>query len=78
MTRPDKDENLDRDVIDRFGREWADFDYSELDTEESPDVQFKAYFSPIDLAQFNRESAVAADFGAVSGRWCPRLLPYFF
>lgn len=34
MTRPDKDENLDRDVIDRFGREWADFDYSELDTEE--------------------------------------------
>jgi SAM-dependent methyltransferase len=77
VTRSDKDENLDQDVIDGFGREWAAFDYAENDTKEALDTQFKAYCSPIDLAQFNSESAVAADIGAGSGRWSERLLPYF-
>jgi SAM-dependent methyltransferase len=36
-----------------------------------------AYCTPIDLSQFNGKSSVAADFGAGSGRWASRLLPYF-
>lgn len=77
MIRPDNDENLDQDVIDGFGREWASFDYAKTNAKEALDNQFKAYCSPIDLAQFNSESAVAADIGAGSGRWSERLLPYF-
>jgi SAM-dependent methyltransferase len=41
------------------------------------DSQFLAYCTPIDLSQFNAKSSVAADFGAGSGRWASRLLPYF-
>jgi len=77
VIRPDKDENIDQDVIDGFGHEWADFDYAELDTKDALDNQFKAYCSPVDLTQFNRKVAVAADFGAGSGRWSALLLPYF-
>jgi SAM-dependent methyltransferase len=77
VIRSDKDENLDQDVIDGFGREWAAFDYVKTNAKEALDNQFKAYCSPIDLAQFNSESAVAADIGAGSGRWSERLLPYF-
>jgi SAM-dependent methyltransferase len=77
VTRSEKDENLDQDVIDGFGREWAAFDYAKTNAKEALDTQFKAYCSPIDLAQFNSESAVAADIGAGSGRWSERLLPHF-
>ena len=42
MIQSDKDENLDQDVIDGFGREWAAFDYAENDTKEALDTQFKA------------------------------------
>ena len=77
MIRSDKDENLDQDVIDGFGREWAAFNYTNTNAKEALDAQFKAYCSPIDLAKFNSESAVAADIGAGSGRWSERLLPYF-
>lgn len=31
----------------------------------------------MDLDQFNAEFDVAADFGAGSGRWTARLVPYF-
>ena len=77
MNRSNKDENLDQDVIDGFGREWAAFDYAQNNAKEALDAQFKAYCSPIDLAKFDNESAVAADIGAGSGRWSERLLPYF-
>ena len=77
MSQQDKDENLDQGVIDGFGHEWAAFDYAEADTREALDAQFKAYCSPIDLAQFNPSTSIAADFGAGSGRWSARLLPYF-
>ena len=72
-----KDENLDQEVIDSFGHEWAAFDYAESETDEALDSQFLAYCTPIDLSQFNAKSSVAADFGAGSGRWASRLLPYF-
>ena len=77
MGQRDKDENLDQNVIDSFGHEWAAFDYSETETNEALDAQFRAYCEPIDLSQFNPETSLAADFGAGSGRWTSRLLPYF-
>ena len=77
MSAQGKDENLDQEVINSFGHEWAAFDYSEAQTNEALDAQFLAYCEPIDLSQFNPETSVAADFGAGSGRWTSRLLPYF-
>ncbi len=77
MSQQDKDENLDQNVIDGFGHEWAAFDYAETDTKEALDAQFAAYCAPLDLAQFNPERSVAGDFGAGSGRWSSRLAPYF-
>ena len=77
MSQHEKDQNLDQQVIDSFGHEWAAFDYAESETDEALDSQFLAYCTPIDLSQFNAKSSVAADFGAGSGRWASRLLPYF-
>jgi len=77
MSQHEKDQNLDQQVIDSFGHEWVAFDYTESETDEALDSQFLAYCTPIDLSQFNSKSSVAADFGAGSGRWASRLLPYF-
>ena len=77
MNQHEKDQNLDQEVINSFGHEWAAFDYSESESDEALDRQFLAYCAPIDINQFNAGSAVAADFGAGSGRWAARLLPYF-
>ena len=41
------------------------------------DLQFKAYTEPINISDFDIAVAVAADFGAGSGRWTERLKPYF-
>ena len=72
-----KDENLDQSVIDSFGHEWAAFDYNETKDAQALDAQFLAYCKPLDLEQFDPTKAVAADFGAGSGRWCSRLAPNF-
>lgn len=72
-----KDQNLDQRVIDGFGHEWATFDYMGDQDKESLDAQFLAYTSPIKLADYSKEYSVAADFGAGSGRWTSRLIPYF-
>lgn len=77
MNHQGKDENLDQGVIDSFGHEWAAFDYTETETAQALDAQFLAYCAPIDLGQFDPAKAVAADFGAGSGRWSSRLAPYF-
>ena len=77
MTSHKRDENLDQGVIDSFGHEWATFDYGETETTEALNAQFKAYCAPIDLNQFNPKNSVAADFGAGSGRWASRLIPFF-
>lgn len=77
MTSRKRDENLDQGVIDSFGHEWATFDYGETETTEALNAQFKAYCAPIDLTQFNPKISVAADFGAGSGRWASRLIPFF-
>jgi len=72
-----KDQNLDEKVIKSFGHEWAAFDYTETESEDALDSQFLAYCAPIDLNEFNPRTSIAADFGAGSGRWATRLLPYF-
>jgi SAM-dependent methyltransferase len=72
-----RDENIDQGVIDSFGHEWATFDYGETETAEALDVQFEAYCAPIDLSYFDPKNSIAADFGAGSGRWTARLVPYF-
>ena len=77
MSQRDKDENLDQGVIDSFGHEWAAFDYAETETAAALDAQFVAYCAPLDLAQFDPATATAGDFGAGSGRWSSRLVPYF-
>jgi SAM-dependent methyltransferase len=73
----EKDENLDQGVIDSFGHEWAAFDYGETDTSEALDAQFRAYCTPLELNQFDPKKSIAGDFGAGSGRWASRLIPYF-
>ena len=77
MSQREKDENLDQNVIDGFGHEWAAFDYTETETEEALDAQFVAYCAPIDITQFDPRTSIAADFGAGSGRWSSRLSRYF-
>jgi len=72
-----KDENLDQRVIDSFGYEWATFNYGETETSEALDAQFQAYCTPLDLNQFDPKKSIAGDFGAGSGRWASRLIPYF-
>lgn len=77
MTNKANDENLNQDGIESFSREWAAFDYLEAQTDGALDSQFLAYCAPIDLTQFNPENSLAADFGAGSGRWASRILPFF-
>lgn len=77
MNQHEKDQNLDQEVINSFGHEWAAFDYTESESDEALNKQFLAYCALINLDQFNPSSAVAADLGAGSGRWAVRLLPYF-
>ena len=77
MSQHKSDKNLDQGVIDDFGREWATFNYSNDETAGALDAQFAAYCAPIDLTRFNPHTAIACDFGAGSGRWSSRLIPYF-
>jgi hypothetical protein len=72
-----KDENLDLSVIDSCGYEWATFDYGETETTDALNTQLKAYSAPIDSSQYNQKISVAADFGAGSGPWASRLIPFF-
>ncbi len=77
MAQHKKDENIDQGVIDSFGHEWVTFDYGDTETAEALNAQFDAYCAPIDLSHFDPKNSIAADFGAGSGRWAARLLPYF-
>lgn len=77
MTPNYKDENFDPKVIADFGHEWKKYGYLDNQSEDSLDQQFASYCKPIDLNQFLYKDSVVADFGAGSGRWTSRLLPYF-
>ena len=69
--------NIDQEVVNHFGNEWAKFNYLDGVASEALDKQFVAYVSPLDLSLFSKESSIAADFGAGSGRWADRLKPFF-
>ena len=69
--------NIDHEVVQHFGKEWAKFNYSDGTADTALDLQFKAYTEPINICDFDITSAIAADFGAGSGRWAERLKPYF-
>lgn len=77
MKNRTKSLNIDDEVVDHFGKEWAKYNYLNGIASEALDKQFMAYTSPIDLEEFDSESSVAADFGAGSGRWAERLAPFF-
>jgi SAM-dependent methyltransferase len=77
MKNRKKSLNIDHEVVDHFGREWAKYNYLNGIASEALDKQFMAYTSPIDFEEFDIESSVAADFGAGSGRWAERLVPFF-
>jgi len=77
MKNRKKSLNIDHEVVDQFGREWAKYNYLNGIASEALDKQFMAYTSPIDFEEFDIESSVAADFGAGSGRWAERLVPFF-
>ena len=72
-----KTANIDQEVVNHFGNEWAKFNYLDGVASEALDKQFVAYVSPVDLTLFTKESSIAADFGAGSGRWAERLKPHF-
>jgi len=77
VTEHKRDKNLDQGVIDSFGHEWATFDYGVTENAEALNAQFDAYCAPIDLSHFDPKNSIAGDFGAGSGRWAARLVPYF-
>jgi SAM-dependent methyltransferase len=72
-----KDENIDEEVVQHFGKEWAKYSYLDGLASEALDAQFLSYTNLIDFGLFNKTSATAADFGAGSGRWTERIKQYF-
>ena len=77
MENRKKSLNIDDEVVDHFGREWAKYNYLNGLASEALDKQFMAYTSPINLEEFDNKYSIAADFGAGSGRWAERLVPFF-
>ena len=69
--------NIDSEVVDHFGKEWAKYNYLDGIASEALDNQFEAYVQPIDLLMFDKQTSIAADFGAGSGRWTERIEPFF-
>jgi SAM-dependent methyltransferase len=77
MGKKEETTNIDNEVVQHFGKEWAKFNYSDGRADGALDDQFAAYTEPIDLSIFDGLKSSAADFGAGSGRWTERLKPYF-
>ena len=77
MKDREKSSNIDDEVVQHFGKEWAKFNYSDGTANYALDEQFKAYTKPLKLECFSQSDSVAADFGAGSGRWAERLKPFF-
>ena len=73
----DRKKDLSKKVIHDFGQEWARYNYLSDKSEVELNEQFEAYCKPLDLSKFNDKTAIAADFGAGSGRWSARMSKYF-
>jgi SAM-dependent methyltransferase len=77
MKSNSKDKNLNQKVIDGFGHEWEKYNYTDKKISSDLDKQFDSYVKTIDLSEFSITNSIACDFGAGSGRWTERFLPYF-
>jgi hypothetical protein len=45
--------NIDNEVVQHFGKEWAKFNYSDGTADTALDLQFKAYTEPVDMSDFD-------------------------
>jgi SAM-dependent methyltransferase len=68
-----KKPNLDMSTVSGFGREWQEFDQSEV-SELELRTFFEDYFSLVDLKTLSSQSIVM-DVGCGSGRWANFLAP---
>lgn len=66
-------ENIDRETVGDFGREWAAFDQTELDAEEQQRL-FDRYFATFPFADLAKD-AEGFDLGCGSGRWAAMVAP---
>ena len=59
--------NIDSEVVDHFGKEWAKYNYLDGIASEALDNQFEAYVQPIDLLMFDKKIyAVEPSLSAVN------------
>ena len=72
-----KEANIDKEVVQHFGKEWAKYSYLDGLASDALDAQFRSYTNLINFGGFNKDNASAADFGAGSGRWTERIKQYF-
>lgn len=77
MKNQGKDANIDKEVVQHFGKEWAKYNYFDGLAADALDAQFRSYTNLIDFREFDKKLASAADFGAGSGRWTERMKQYF-
>jgi SAM-dependent methyltransferase len=61
-------------VISDFGSEWEKFDFDGNIHDAFIQRQFRQYLKPLPLSSLSRDTTVAADFGAGSGRWTRELI----
>ena len=73
MTKTQKIQNVDLDVIEHFGKEWRSFDQSTL-SNENLIVEFDKYFSIFPWERLP-ENSVGFDAGCGSGRWAQFISP---
>ena len=65
--------NIDERVVTDFGREWAEFDQSEISVSELKN-QFEKYFSIFPMTSLSDQSQ-GFDLGCGSGRWARFIAP---
>lgn len=65
--------NIDESVVNGFGKEWDQFDQSELSREELNEI-FDSYFSIFPWDNLP-ENAIGFDLGCGSGRWASFVAP---
>jgi len=73
MYEANKIQNIDKDVVDHFGKEWKSFDQSSI-SNESLITEFNKYFD-IFPWEILPEQSVGFDAGCGSGRWAQFVAP---
>lgn len=65
--------NVDKKVVDDFGKEWSFYDQRSISDKEISEL-FDQYFDIFPLDKLNKDK-VGFDFGCGSGRWAKFILP---